>query len=83
MNSVRSFRAGTLLWPFNTGRTTNSYLRALARGDMRRNLDGSDAGVPTEDQRKHARQVLAERERRKLEQIQRRRHMQAAVNDAA
>ena len=43
------------------------YLRAMARGDTRRNLDGSEAGTPSEEAREQARQTLAERERRALE----------------
>ena len=43
------------------------YLRAVARGDTRRNLDGSEAGAPNEEAREQARQTLAERERRALE----------------
>ncbi len=50
-----------------------SYLRAIARGDMRRALDGSPAGLPTDEQRDEARQLLAAREakqaREKLEKL--------------
>jgi sRNA-binding protein len=59
-------------------------LKAVARGDMRRNLDGSEAGPPTEDEREQARRDLAERDQRKLERIQRQQQrMRTAVNDAA
>jgi sRNA-binding protein len=33
--------------------TQSAYLRAIARGDVRRNLDGSEAGFPAEDARNH------------------------------
>ena len=54
-----------------TNRT--SYLRAIARGDARRNLDGSEAGVPDEETRERARQVLADRDRRAMERARRKR----------
>ena len=41
-----------------------SYLKAVARGEARRNLDGSEAGVPDEAARDYARRTLAEREQR-------------------
>jgi len=40
----------------------------VARGDTRRNLDGSEAGVPTEEMRERAQRILEERNRRALEQ---------------
>ena len=39
----------------------SAYLRAVGRGDMRRNLDGSPAGEPDEAQREEARRLLKER----------------------
>jgi sRNA-binding protein len=39
----------------------SAYLRAMARGDARRNLDGSEAGFPDEDARDHAQKLLDER----------------------
>jgi sRNA-binding protein len=41
---------------------TNSraYLHGLARGEMRRNLDGTEAGLPSDDQRKEAQRRLDE-----------------------
>lgn len=39
----------------------SAYLRALARGDERRTLDGSPAGIPDEAQRQEARRLLEER----------------------
>jgi sRNA-binding protein len=43
------------------------YLRAMARGEMRRNLDGSEAGLPDEAARAYARESLARRARRRAE----------------
>lgn len=37
------------------------YLEAVAAGTRRMELDGSDAGEPIEDERRHAREVLAQR----------------------
>ena len=42
-----------------------AYLEAVAAGTCRVALDGSDAGEPTEDERQHAREVLAQRETRR------------------
>jgi sRNA-binding protein len=47
--------------------TQSAYLRALARGDARRNLDGSEAGFPDEDARTHAQKLLDERAMRQAE----------------
>jgi sRNA-binding protein len=44
-----------------------TYLRAVARGEMRRNLDGSEAGVPDEAARQQAQQVLDDRAARQAE----------------
>jgi len=38
-----------------------TYLRAVVRGELRRNLDGSAAGVPDEAARQYAQKVLDER----------------------
>ncbi|MDA8248198.1 MAG: ProQ/FINO family protein [Rhodospirillales bacterium] len=38
-----------------------TYLRAVVRGELRRNLDGSAAGVPDEAARQYAQTVLDER----------------------
>jgi sRNA-binding protein len=43
------------------------YIAALARGEMRANLDGSPAGEPTEDERQIAAQRLREIEAREAE----------------
>ena len=38
-----------------------TYLRAVVRGDLRRNLDGSAAGMPDDAARQYAQKVLDER----------------------
>ncbi len=43
----------------------NAYLEAVARGEARRNLDGSENGLPDECHRKYARMELARRARRR------------------
>ena len=57
-----------------------AYLRAIARGEMRRNLDGSEAGVPDEAARQHAQKLLDERAAR---QAERERQKQARQRTAA
>ena len=44
---------------------SRAYLEAIAAGTGRVALDGLDAGEPTEDERQHAREVLAQREARR------------------
>jgi sRNA-binding protein len=44
-----------------------AYLRAVARGEMRRNLDGSAAGVPDDAARQQAQTLLDERAARRAE----------------
>lgn len=44
-----------------------AYLRALARGEMRRNLDGSEAGLPDDAARQEAQKLLDERAARRAE----------------
>jgi sRNA-binding protein len=54
-----------------------AYLRAIVRGESRRNLDGSEAGLPDDAARQYAQKLLderaarqaAERERQKQEQL--------------
>jgi len=60
----------------------SAYLRAVARGDMRRNLDGSAAGIPTDDARAHAQQLLAQYAHRSAERMQRRRAAGQASDSA-
>ena len=48
-----------------------AYLRAMMRGEMRRNLDGSDAGFPDEASRMEAKTILDERAARHLARAQR------------
>ena len=50
----------------------SSYLKAVARGEPRRNLDGSEAEVPTKEAQESARRLLEERGQRQLERIQQR-----------
>ena len=57
----------------------NGYLRAVARGEMRRNLDGSEAGIPDEETRAHARQLLAQREQRDMERARHKERVRAAT----
>lgn len=38
-----------------------AYLHAVMRGEMRRNLDGSEAGVPNDEARQHAKKILDDR----------------------
>ncbi len=47
--------------------TQSAYLRAIARGDVRRNLDGSEAGFPAEDARNYAQKLVDERAVRQAE----------------
>lgn len=42
-----------------------AYLRAVARGEMRRNLDGSEAGLPDDAARQQAQKLLDERAARR------------------
>jgi sRNA-binding protein len=44
-----------------------AYLHAVMRGEMRRNLDGSEAGVPDDAARQHAKKLLDERAARRVE----------------
>jgi len=60
----------------------SAYLRAVARGDMRRNLDGSAAGIPTDDARAHAQQLLAQYAHRSVERMRRRRAAGQASDSA-
>jgi sRNA-binding protein len=48
-----------------------AYLRAMMRGEMRRNLDGSGAGFPDEASRMEAKRILDERAARQLARAQR------------
>ena len=47
--------------------THGAYLRAMVRGEMRRNLDGSEAGVPDDAARQYAQKLLDERAERQVE----------------
>ncbi len=48
-----------------------AYLRAVMRGEMRRNLDGSDAGMPDDAARQEAKAMLDERAARRQAREQR------------
>jgi sRNA-binding protein len=56
-----------------------AYLYAVMRGEMRRDLDGSEAGVPDEEARQQAKQVLAERAARRAERERQRQAEQQAA----
>jgi hypothetical protein len=65
-----------VLWSV-AGRAVPSDLHAVMRGEMRRNLDGSEAGVPDHEARQQAKKPLderavrhAKRERQEQEQEQ-------------
>lgn len=47
------------------------YLYAVMRGEMRRNLDGSEAGVPNDEARQEAKKLLDERGARRAERERR------------
>jgi sRNA-binding protein len=44
-----------------------AYLHAVMRGETRRNLDGSEAGVPDDEARQQAKKLLDERAARRAE----------------
>jgi hypothetical protein len=59
---------------------SGGVLYAVMRGEMRRNLDGSEAGVPDDEPRQQAKQLLAERAaRRAVKERQRQAKQQAAA----
>jgi sRNA-binding protein len=69
--------------------TRGPYLRAVARGEMRRNLDGSEAGVPDDAARQYAQRLLeeraawqAEREREQAESEREQAESERAAADA-
>jgi sRNA-binding protein len=49
--------------------TQGAYLRAVLRGDLRRNLDGSAAGVPSEAALQYAQKLLDERAARQAAKV--------------
>jgi len=57
----------------------SAYLRALARGEMRRNLDGSEAGVPDEAAQQEAQKLLDERAERQAEKERKKKETVADV----
>ena len=48
----------------------SAYLHAVMRGEMRRNLDGSEAGLPDDEARQEAKKVLDERHARRVARAQ-------------
>jgi sRNA-binding protein len=61
----------------------NAYLQAVVRGEVRRKLDGSEAGAPDEAAREYAQKVLTERAARRAEKEQRQRERKLALAAAA
>jgi sRNA-binding protein len=57
----------------------SAYLRAVAWGEMRRNLDGSEAGVPDDAAREYAQKVLDERAARQAERKRREQERKLAL----
>jgi sRNA-binding protein len=49
----------------------SAYLRAVARGEMRRNLDGSDADIPDDTARQEAQRLLDARAAKHAERARR------------
>jgi len=60
----------------------SAYLRAMAQGAVRRNLDGSEAGIPDDAARQDAQKLLQERAAR-LAEKERRRQGKRAPPDGA
>ena len=58
----------------------SAYLRAVARGEMRVNLDGSEAGLPDDSARQEAQRLLDERAAKRAERarLERERNQAAA-----
>ena len=58
----------------------SAYLRAVAHGEMRRNLDGSEAGLPDDAARQEAQRLLDKRVERHAERArwERERNLAAA-----
>ena len=56
-----------------------AYLHAVMRGEMRRNLDGSEAGSPDEDVRLQAKKILDERSKKRAERERKERERKAAA----
>jgi len=61
----------------------SAYLRAVARGEMRRNLDGSEAGLPDDAACQEAQRLLDERAARHAERARRERERQLAAAPTA
>jgi sRNA-binding protein len=61
----------------------SAYLRAMARGEIRRNLDGTEAGVPDDEARQNARKLLDERATRQEERARQKQERKRAMADGA
>jgi sRNA-binding protein len=57
----------------------SAYLRAVAWGEMRRNLDGREAGLPDDEARQEAQRLLDERAVRQAERARRERERNLAA----
>jgi sRNA-binding protein len=78
------YRRKTLGVTFHVWTVQSAYLRAVARGDMRRNLDGSEAGAPDDASRSRAQMLLAERAENNSKREERersRRRIEVTKND--
>jgi sRNA-binding protein len=71
----KTFSIATHLWS-----RQSAYLRAVARGEMRVNLDGSEAGLPDDAARQEAQRLLDERAAKRAERarLERERNQAAA-----
>ena len=61
----------------------SAYLRAMTRGEVRRNLDGSEAGLPDDSVRQEAQRLLDERAERHAERARRERERKLGAVPAA
>ena len=61
----------------------SAYLRAVARAEMRRNLDGSEAGIPDDAARQDAQRLLAARAAKHAQRARRERERNLAAPQAA
>ncbi|HUB50104.1 MAG TPA: ProQ/FINO family protein [Acetobacteraceae bacterium] len=61
----------------------SAYLRAVARGEMRRNLDGSDANIPDDAARQEAQKLLDARAAKHAERARREQERKLAAPQAA
>ncbi len=64
----------------HTWSVQGAYLHAVMRGEMRRNLDGSEAGVPDDEARQQAKNLLDERAARRAERERRQQERKLALS---